>query len=314
MSKISIIGDVHFSLRKHKDFPEASSFEKNRFEQLIKHLCLNDSKYIVFAGDLLDKARPTLEEQEIIIEAFINLYENKKVVYVIAGNHEAITKTKSTYDFLYLPNYVEYITDGLVYFGDIVARLTSWHHLDKLYDVPREDKSDLLISHIRCNIGYAKEEFPIDELKNVAGVSILGDIHLPHSPAENVYYTNTPYSIHFSDIDTEFGYIVYDTNTGNINRVKLDLPQKYLLESCPVNLNELDKQHLYKIKVQGTYKDLEQYTNTDNIRFIKQIVTENVEVQDKETADIEHFFDTIIKKELGTSSDLYDGLKFGKDL
>ena len=80
--KVAIVGDVHLTLRKYKEF------EENRFKLLINELIAAKPHIVIFAGDLLDHARPTLEEIELMYYGIDKLKASSIKVQIISGNHE----------------------------------------------------------------------------------------------------------------------------------------------------------------------------------------------------------------------------------
>lgn len=248
--KIAILADIHLKLRNNKDF------EANRFGSLIHYLV--DKKYdaVVISGDLFDFARPTLEEQKVVTDGIRSLSSASRV-YIIAGNHEAVTKNESTYDFIDLSKYAIVTKLSTVNFDGVMCTLCDWLSLDEL---KKTKGTDLLLSHWRSNYGFITEEIDTQAIAKKYNKVILGDIHHRHSPLDNVHYCGSPYSTKFvSPGDDKFGYIELDTETLEHTYVDLSLASKYKFKCTVQEVENIVKQHsgnLLRLSVVGTTNEL----------------------------------------------------------
>lgn len=269
---IAIVGDVHLSLRKYKEF------EANRFKLLIDELITKAPNIVVFAGDLLDKPNPTLEEQQLLMYAINKLESNKITVKIIAGNHEAVTESTSSYDFI-LPYSSNYITTGRLYNlrsltkVDLGIVLKGWTTV-KTDNHMKTD--DILITHLRANHGLIKEEYNIKELSECYSQVFMGDLHFRYSPFDNVHYTSSPYSSRFTDKPlTDYGYIMLNSSDKTWEYIDLQLPCK-VKRSCKAS--ELDKtlkgleKHLVKLDISGTLEELNKLPLLSNVIYNKEVV------------------------------------------
>lgn len=287
MVSIAVVGDVHLKLRRNADF------ELNRFNLLIQHLKNSPASIIIFNGDLLDVARPTLEEIKALNEAMDALHD--KQVYIIAGNHEAVTKDKSTYDFLQLPNVI-YRTKPVhtLEFEGVELKLVDWNDIDKIHLI---EKSDILITHYRSAMeGLYDEEIETAKFINNFSMIILSDIHSRYSPAKNVFYTGSPYPVHHvRDSREDFGYIQLDIDKGSHSwkYVDLNLPKKIRLDVKAEDIGELklNDDYIYKIHVEGTLDELSKIKPIKNAEFVKHVTQTTVEPLEP-AKDID-FFDNL---------------------
>lgn len=268
---IAIVGDVHLSLRKHKEF------EENRFKLLIDELINKKPNIVVFAGDLLDKPNPTLEEQQLLLYAIHRLRARNITVKIISGNHEAVTGTTSTYDFIF-PYDNTYVNKCRLYnlkstTPDLGIVLNGWTTVK----VSNHEKTDdILITHLRANHGLIKEEFNIKELSEKYSQVFMGDLHFRYSPYDNVHYTSSPYSTKFTDKPlSDYGYIMLDTVTKNWMYIDLQLPCKVKIASKAKDVEKVIKgldKHLIKVEVSGTLEELKTLKEYTNVIYVKEVL------------------------------------------
>lgn len=264
VNEVSIISDVHLQLRSYKEF------EAQRFSLLIDKLIERKSKLYVFSGDLLNHARPTLEELQLLSQELRRLKQstNSRII-ILGGNHEAVTKHTTTYNYIEISS-IEYHDN--ITLDDEQLELRSWtymktHKLDYKYDT--------LITHLRSNMGLIKEEYDIESLSQSFNLVIMGDIHKAYSPFDNVHYTSSPYSTKFMSESTKgYGIGVFNLDTREFSRVELELPCKLKLR-CPFikvdeTLKDLDA-HIIKLEVVGTLEELKSLVPKPNVIYSKSI-------------------------------------------
>jgi hypothetical protein len=272
MTRIAIVGDGHIRLPKNKDSVEYIEDVK-RYEMLRKSLVNGNYQCVVFVGDLFDKARPSLEEIQFVTE-FVKDLPN---VILIDGNHEAVTKHTSTYDYVSIPNTSYMPLDRLLIEGVTIQTFGYKHLADYKYI----NKADILLSHFRCNLGFIKEEVPVAEIAKRFKDVILGDIHQTYNPLPNVHYTSSPYALHYKKTQDVHGYIelLIDKDEYKIKRVKLDLPTKYKVELSPSELIKLvstDVVDRYIVEVEGTLEEIKSLPNHPLIKIVPKLRQLNV--------------------------------------
>lgn len=275
MTKIAIVSDIHLKLRKHK------AFELDRFELLVDELKNSDADIIIIDGDLLNHAVPTLEEIRAIHEMSLSL-GNKRVI-LLAGNHEAVTKDTSTYDFVPFPNFEFISTHKPVQVEDVWINLCSWGSIKKLQDLP---SADILISHYRSAMeGLYDEEVDTSEFTSKYDLVLLGDIHSRYSPEPHVHYTGSPYNIAFSRRPEEGGYVmltIQDDKYGWYYK-NLDLPRKIRVDLVAEELPSFkpEARHLYTIHLSGSLDQLSGVRDYANVIFVKYVALEDAPEVDK---------------------------------
>lgn len=267
--KVAIVGDVHLTLRKHKEF------EEQRFKLLIDELIAAKPNIVVFAGDLLDTASPSIQELGLMYKALSDLELNGIKVKIIDGNHEALTTTKSLYDYI-MPNSKIYVQDGYLYHikhksnPNLGIRLTGW---TSVKEALHEKTEGILISHLRANHKMLVEEYDIKHLSEMYSQVFLGDLHFRYSPYDNVHYTSSPYSTKFTDGSLkDYGYILLETQDNSWKYVDLKLPCK-VKRTCEFKdiektIKGLDK-HLIKLEVKGTLEELKTLPELSNVIYYK---------------------------------------------
>lgn len=254
-TKISISGDIHLNLRSANE--SYIDWERDRFIALFNTLASDDSDTVVLSGDIFDKAKPTFQEIGLLYEGIELLSD--KVVYIIDGNHEELSDTTTTFDYLPQAGYTRIKADVLT-FDSTYIWLVGHPHIDLITKdlLPiMYDKKNILISHYRSDIGYAKEEVDNELVSRRFDDTILSDIHYRLTPADNIQYTSSPYGIHFTP-DKDYGYCTLEiSNDGyNIEFVKLSLPSKIKITTTvadlPDTLQQLDPTNLYNLEISGS--------------------------------------------------------------
>lgn len=263
--KIAVLADIHVRLVHNREF------EVKRFTSLMSEVAAAGYHTVVIAGDLFDFARPSLEEIKLVRDGLISLLRSSVTnIFIIAGNHEAVTKANSTYDYLEFGDIASVFTDiTTTTFGDVTIKFCPWNKLSSL--ATSDGKASVLISHFRSNYGpYIKEEVKTKDLCKPFKLTILGDIHHRHSPLPNVVYTGSPYSTKFVAVGEKYGFLELDTDTLKYRYIDLDLPSKYKFECTPRDIVDIQNRysnHLLKLVVTGTTEELESLVKYPNVIY-----------------------------------------------
>jgi len=286
MASSIIFADIHINTSKFL------SYEEQKINLIIDNVNKHaDVTNVIFAGDVFDKARPTLLD----IKLFYKLIESiNKPIEIINGNHD-----HSVFNFL--PE------AGFKYYDGIVKRdnflFIPWTKIHELTD-EHKDPNSVAISHARCTIPpHIVEEVDISQFSKWFHTTILGDIHQPFSPYPNVHYTSSPVPIHFSTYKKNAtGYIKINNETfeierhfiNDIGKVKLittaDMISQTIMHRCTSPKN------LYKLVVQDAPEKLQgiQKYATTNIKIfpeatvskkdisenIKNVLDQSLEIED----------------------------------
>jgi len=262
INRYIITGDIHLNLSKNEEF------ERQRFLEFIDTINQEDG-IIVFAGDLFDKAKPTLQEIDLFYQAVETLSFNHQVI-IIDGNHEKVDINTTTFDYLPKYNFTYYTKPTPI---KINQKNTLWllghSNLDKLKEIELRDGSNILISHFRCSLGIIKQEVDVNYISKTFDYCIAGDIHQHYKPFENVEYTSQPYNTHY-DIKKDNGYIVltFDIKGYKIEYKQINLANKYKLELTAKEYKDLFSSlddNLYKIVIKDIADNVKNLPQRDNI-------------------------------------------------
>lgn len=283
-STVAILADVHVNLSKDVEF------ESNRFKQLVRTIAVRQYSKVIIAGDLFDKARPSLEEIKLVTEQITYLAQHCDV-YILAGNHEAVTKTTTTYDYLPLLQGVTVVKNSVLNINGKTIRLVDWNEVKRLDATTA--KTDVLVSHFRSNLGhFIKEELNTKTISKLAPVVVLGDIHQAYSPLPNVVYCSSPYSTKYtSPGSTTYGYISLELSDEgvSVSRVTLNLPSKFKLSYLASEIHNVlpfvTNGHLLKVEVTGTLLELSNLPQHNNVTYIKNCT--NTEVQQEVSTEVQ---------------------------
>lgn len=284
MVRIALVGDCHVTQSKNKEF------EANRFKLLCNTISTKKYDMVIFMGDLFDRARPSLEEIQIIQNSVMKLNRIGIRTIVFDGNHEAVTKDSSTYDYLRIEG-LEYMPYDLLEIENVKVHTMGYKNLSNYILLP---KCDILLSHFRSSFGIIKEEVNTSSIAKKATTVFLGDIHQRYSPLENVHYTGSPYGVHFSKENHKYGYIelIIDNGKYTYHYVDLNLPTKRILDmsikasNCITNTEDL-----LRIRVQGTSEELEKLKQYSNVNYITSLVLKEQSISVDLRTDI---LDTLI--------------------
>ena len=285
MTKILFVSDIHLNLRKN------NVWELNRFYELADEINKVDADLLVLGGDIFDKANPNLDEISAFYRFIDKIKDNFKQVLVISGNHEDLSKKETC--FHKLPEvgftYLEYRKDTHLITDGVALYFVSHHKIDEIKNIDVSDKTNLLFSHIRANIGVVKAEAPLGKISKQFDEVILGDIHIPYKPYKNVEYCGSPYTIQYEN-KRDTGMFLITLNKGKVNKefislshlpqkIKYDLSVKEYKELLPY----LDKRNLYKIVLHDSVQSLADLEIPDNVSIVFSSILDKEELEEQVT-------------------------------
>jgi len=312
MTKCIAVGDIHLNLRKNKQW------ETSRFLDLFTWLSKQDAEVIFILGDTFDVNKPSLDEISLFYEGISLLY-NKKV-YLIDGNHEAITSDISVFDKLPQVGFT-YIKNDIIKIEGIRIYLVSWTRLRALPKLIKGGLSSLpkcLMTHIRCTVPpHIKEELPLAPIVKAFNTVVAGDIHMTgYKPFDNMYYTGQPYSTHYKvkGLHTVLG-LTFDRRGLKVEQLYTTFPNKVLITTTANDVPKLNNTDLFKVRVSGTITELEELKDKGNIiydKVLSDINTKTLDDDDIRAGKI-NISDTILK--VMSNMDISDGsMLYGKEL
>lgn len=218
--KAIFIADIHIKLGQ-RNVPR--EWQKNRMLQLAEEL--PESDLLIIAGDLLDTAKPSLEEVGLMYEFLSVLKPKYKTdILLIPGNHEMETKSRDCYS-----NIEEMLLDLHV---NVIQDFTTLYGFDFIpYNIIKNEwptpQSKLAVTHVRGEIPpHVKPEIPLEKFSAYKKV-FTGDLHSHKNSQRNLYYPGSPVttSFHRSESSGANGYFTIDTETGEHTWTELFLPQ-----------------------------------------------------------------------------------------
>jgi len=200
MRKTIVFADIHINTSKYPDY------EKRKLNLIVMEIKkYKDIKQIVFAGDIFDKNRPSLQDIQFFYE-FIEEFDDEYSIEIIAGNHD-----HSVFEYLPHTNFTYY--NEITVENEIV--FIPWSKIHE--DFP---KGKMCYSHARCTIPpHIVEEVDMAKFSSTYKLSVLGDIHQPLELDGNIVYTSSPVPIHFKSLQkNSTGYLIVDEDTCTVER------------------------------------------------------------------------------------------------
>jgi hypothetical protein len=273
----------------------------------MKKLSTTSATDIVLTGDVFDLPHITLDELHTFYEGIAILTAAGKTVYIIGGNHENLNTKLTTFDKIPHLGFT-YIKSGKI-FSSAYCDVHCVEHLGihKIPDLVLDTKkTNVLLSHFRSGVGMIKEETNVQAISEKFDCVIASDIHYNYQPYPNIYYTSTPYGIHYTP-KTFYGFIELSINKGDVSvdYVAVDLPSKYKITAKPSTVGALVKQVVkendyVRVHVEGTPDELSELPElTSKFVSYNKVATEVDDsvlagmVDDLSTAGTFDVFDTV---------------------
>ena len=271
MPKSIVFADIHINTTKYLDY------EKEKLRLIVKAIKESKCTNVVLAGDTFDKAKPTLQDIHLFYDMIHSIPQGVSID-VIAGNHDHSV-------FEYLPH------TSFTYHSEITVRdgvaFIPW---TKIHEPFPEGK--VCYSHARCTIPpHIVEEVDLKKFHDTYQLTVLGDIHSPMEPYENVVYTSSPIPIHFKLYQkNSTGYLIVDEETCTYTRHFINDIAKVKIMTSAVRLGDtihaLKKKpsgNLYKVVVEDYPEKLLgiQKWATNSIRIEPKVMLRKDDVADK---------------------------------
>ena len=267
MSKICFSADQHIKLGQ-KSVPR--EWQYNRFIMLADTLNTIDCDYHVFGGDLLDVAKPSLEEVGLM---YTFLSKIDKPIIMIAGNHEMDTKK--------LDNY-RHISDMLVDLNVRVVR--DFDTIDGIDYIPYNilhnkswdsSQSKIAVTHVRGEIPpHVKPEIDLEKFNEYDKV-FAGDLHSYTNSQGNILYPGSPFStsFHRNIPSGSNGIFIIDTDSNSHEWVELYLPQ--LVRKTVTKASEMIATtfHHTIYELEGSLEELAIVENSDLLSIVQNLYT-----------------------------------------
>jgi len=225
--KIVVTGDIHINTNRF------NNFEHKRIKYLQDNINKHTPDLVVLNGDILDKAKPTLQDLKLFYKFTSGI---KSDIILISGNHEELSIKETCYDFIPEVNYT-YVPIGQFQFKNYKLLFVS-HHLIK--DIQKL-KGDILFTHYRSAVNvHTTDEYSNKLVSEKFKITFLSDIHQKIKPYHNIFYTSSPNSLKFHQEIDEYGfYVVTLSNKINIEYQELNQYGKQRLIVSKDNIEEV---------------------------------------------------------------------------
>lgn len=293
--KLALLGDLHFGKSNNDDIilTGMKSFYLN---QLIPYLKDNNIKDVIIAGDVFDN-RTTINVKVIhtAIEVFKQL-ANVATINITVGNHDLYYKNTNEIDSLCIfdsiPNVTVYRTPNVIYSN---IGVVPWLSEDKV-DIEDLPASEICVGHfsingfklpkgIICDFGISYDLFK--RYKKV----FSGHFHTSSTATiggTEFTYIGSPYQLNRGDKNDSRGFIIFDNETLEFERVEnikspkfidLNFPDKFkpaLITNNFIDVNVNCLNGIYNEKILESYLEAVNKCSPANQPTIN-IVNSNVE-------------------------------------
>lgn len=241
MTKVAIITDLHLGYKENTSQAKMMYKYLNNF---IHELSEKNIHHLFILGDIFDN-RETINFLTLknTYNIFNLLLEKNIQTYIIAGNHDCYYKnTNDVYSVELLFNHIKnlHIIKNIgkkIIIDNTSFLLIPWinsNNYEQNINLIKESNDDYLMGHfeingftmvkgIRCKNGLSQEIFK--KFKKV----FSGHFHL-REIKNNIYYIGTPYEKDWSDLGTDKGYAILNTENNEITFVNNKEPHFITLE------------------------------------------------------------------------------------
>jgi DNA repair protein SbcD/Mre11 len=249
--KVAALGDAHLG-RAYLAVTDAATgvnrreldFEES-FTAAIDAALAEAPDLIVWLGDVFDHPRPTYRSFRVAQRALLKIREHGVQLVAISGNHDTprLPGTGSPYSaladtfpevmFATRLSYAHFDLPGLRVHC-IPQMLTVDHTLEALQQADAErslDRSNLLLTHPRVTQVEPKyadiNEIEVDAGLIKADLVLLGHYHFHTKVMEGMWYAGSTDTFTFADDpDKPKGFVVLDTDTGEMRHVPVPSPRQ----------------------------------------------------------------------------------------
>lgn len=262
---ILFIADIHIKIGAKN---VSKDWAKNRVVLLVEELTkiikvTRRIDTIIVGGDLLDRAKPTMEELELMLY-FLSSFPSIPRKIIFSGNHEMLTKKVSVLSKLKVlfDNLGWVLVDKNTIYKDEFNVLP--YQTIKTTSMDIFDHTLPVFTHVRGSIPpHVKAEVDLN-IFSIFPIVYAGDLH-HHHVQKNIVYPGSPYTTSFSsEIPKNKGVLLIDGI--NWEFIRLDLP-------AHLKLNYKDKaKDTYNnviYEVEGTLTELSSIKDSNVIKKTK---------------------------------------------
>lgn len=223
--------------------------------------------HIIVAGDIFEKSSKI--KNEAFLPLFFKLMEMKNngfKMFFVLGNHDIFNIENDSLVESFMP-FGEVIKKYKEY--DIGGRTFSFLPYTKREDFPLH--GDVLITHLSiANFTFdnkyhvnEKNGFPV-ELFEGWNMVFSGHFHRPQNK-KNIVYIGSPYQMNFGEIGQNKGFVVFDTESNDWERIYYNESPKYVR----IKAKDFDK-----FNVKNCFVEIEIEEKIDNYVKLKHLLYE----------------------------------------
>lgn len=296
-NKARIVVTADWHIRVRPDIPEDWQLKRYRsMFRMIAFTCIRQNAYLVLAGDILDRNRPSLLELDLLMEFLTMLEEKGIVTFLISGNHENLGQGASTYDYLQqflskLEN-VRYNSSNEIFSpleNDVDLYMVGHPALPTFeHSALRTNKTNIMVSHFRPTVNqFIQEEIDVAKFIEPYDLVVAGDIHMPLDLYNGkLLYTNHPLNSCYES-SPDCGCLIVEANKAGIKTERISFnysPNLIQIKTTAADYKEPEEiegvqQSYYRIEVTGSPEELRKIT-TDKwyIKLLKvpEVISEYV--------------------------------------
>ena len=281
--KIVVTGDIHINTNRFREF------ELKRLSYLQKNINKQKPDLVILNGDILDKAKPTLQDLQLFYKFTSGI---KSTIFLIAGNHEELSIRETCYDFIPEVNYT-YITTGKLEYKDWKLLFVSHNHLNDI----KKLKGDILFTHYRSAVNiHTTDEYNNKLVSEKFKITFLSDIHQKMNPYMNILYTSSPNSLKFNkEVDTYGFYVITLNDDINYDYQILNKYSKQRLIVSATNIEDvkavLNKHNSWLFKLSLSDSDLkDEFKDYDNIVGVDLLSVDEYDEKEDYKQAVENIF------------------------
>lgn len=283
--KIAFTADLHVGAGRslfsdlQSDTPKYLERHRVCFIELMEKIKSEKINYVILGGDLLDHARPSPKESELL-GWFLHELSDIAEVHVISGNHETLwggmTALHPVQSYTQANSKIKWhlaLEATEESFGKVLW--ASNHETSKIGKAIQELSPDYVVAHfaakgcvyhsgITSPKGFQFEYDP-GKIKHW----FVGDIHLRQKISPNASYPGSPLQINFGETGVK-GFDVYDTESKKLKQIILKNTTPLLTEYVQDKLPEFSENAIYRVFVSKEFLTHTFPKNVVNVQLISK--------------------------------------------
>jgi len=236
--RYAITADLHVMYKGHSltvdGIPENIYFPLYNLQRIVENKDKYNIEGLIIAGDLImEKSNIHQMVLTHLLDTLEYCSQNLETI-IIAGNHDYIKYGDRIITFLEKIDFCHVILPGQMdVIGDValISHGTKDQFLENFSQL-NLDTTKLIVSHFGITeaevSGSLKVlgEFSVRDFKYMKDTyMILGHYHKPQKVTDNIYYVGSPVPVERSEAGEEKRYLIFDTETLNIESVPTVYPR-----------------------------------------------------------------------------------------